>query len=302
MLAAFRTVLLLSLFVLWSIIGLIIGILRPRHPENTYIMANRLLSLAAPIMGFKIHIEGEELVKDIKTGIYAGIHQSNWDIVFQAKCMRKGVVTVGKKSLLWVPLFGFVYYLAGNILLDRANARHAVGTIKKVASEIRDRGLSVWMFPEGHRSLGKGLAPFKTGVVYLAAEAGCPVIPVVSSSYFSNIRLGRWNNGHIVLRYLEPRVYEKFESNRDAKAAAKALHDEMKAAQDELTARADALNAEEGIDPVGTGASEAAPEAKAPEAVPDVKTAPSAEPAAAGEEPSAVKDPSSGAGPSSGDR
>ena len=290
MLAAFRTVLLLSLFVVWSIIGLIIGILRPRHPENTYIMANRLLSLAAPIMGFKIHIEGEELVKDIKTGIYAGIHQSNWDIVFQAKCIRKGVVTVGKKSLLWVPLFGFVYYLAGNILLDRANARHAVGTIKKVASEIRDRGLSVWMFPEGHRSLGKGLAPFKTGVVYLAAEAGCPVIPVVSSSYFSNIRLGR------------PRVYEKFESNRDAKAAAKALHDEMKAAQDELTARADALNAEEGIDPVGTGASEAAPEAKAPEAVPDVKTAPSAEPAAAGEEPSAVKDPSSGAGPSSGDR
>lgn len=85
------------------------------------------------------------------------------------------------------------------------------------------------------------------------------------------------------------------------KAAAKALHDEMKAAQDELTARADALNAEEGIDPVGTGASEAAPEAKAPEAVPDVKTAPSAEPAAAGR-PSAVKDPSSGAGPSSGDR
>ena len=47
---------------------------------------------------------------------------------------------------------------------------------------------------------------------------------------------------------------------------------------------------------------EAAPEAKAPEAVPDVKTAPSAEPAAAGEEPSAVQDPSSGAGPSSGDR
>ena len=101
---------------------------------------------------------------------------------------------------------------------------------------------------------------------------------------------------------MEPRVYEKFEGNRDAKAAAKALHHEMKAAQDELTARADALNAEEGIDPVGTGASEAAPEAKAPEAVPDVKTAPSAEPAAAGEEPSAVQDPSSGAGPSSGDR
>lgn len=167
MLAAFRTVLLLSLFVVWSIIGLIIGILRPRHPENTYIMANRLLSLAAPIMGFKIHIEGEELVKDIKTGIYAGIHQSNWDIVFQAKCMRKGVVTVGKKSLLWVPLFGFVYYLAGNILLDRANARHAVGTIKKVASEIRDRGLSVWMFPRGTARSGRGSRPSRPALSIL---------------------------------------------------------------------------------------------------------------------------------------
>lgn len=113
------------------------------------------------------------------------------------------VVTVGKKSLAWMPLFGQLYWLTGNILIDRANRSKAKGTIDQVVNSMKESDVSVWMFPEGTRSRGRGLLPFKTGAFHAAIGAEVPIIPIVCSST-DHIKLNRWNNGHVIVEMLPP--------------------------------------------------------------------------------------------------
>ena len=66
------------------------------------------------------------------------------------------------------------------------------------------RRLSIWMFPEGTRSRGRGLLPFKTGAFHTAMQAGVPIVPVVASSYANQIDLNRWDNGEVLIEMLPP--------------------------------------------------------------------------------------------------
>ena len=115
-----------------------------------------------------------------------------------------GTVSMGKQSLAWIPLFGQVYYLSGNILIDRARSSKAADTIRQVVAKIKQRGISIWMFPEGTRSKGRGLIPFKTGAFHTAIAAKVPLVPIVCSSYAGQIDLNRWDNGEIIVEMLPP--------------------------------------------------------------------------------------------------
>ena len=60
------------------------------------------------------------------------------------------------------------------------------------------------MFPEGTRSRGRGLLPFKTGAFHAAIAAGVPVIPVCVSTTSNKIKLNRLNNGLAIVEMLPP--------------------------------------------------------------------------------------------------
>ena len=107
------------------------------------------------------------------------------------------------------------YWLSGNILIDRTNRSKAAGTISKAAEKIKQNGLSVWMFPEGTRSYGRGLLPFKTGAFHTALNAQVPVIPVCMSTTDKTIKLNRWDNGTICIDMLAPQHLDKEISARE---------------------------------------------------------------------------------------
>ena len=60
------------------------------------------------------------------------------------------------------------------------------------------------MFPEGTRSRGRGMLPFKTGAFHAAMAAGVPVVPVCVSTTQGRIKLNRWNNGVVIVEMLPP--------------------------------------------------------------------------------------------------
>ncbi|KGQ13472.1 1-acyl-sn-glycerol-3-phosphate acyltransferase [Beauveria bassiana D1-5] len=125
-------------------------------------------------------------------------------MVTAANIVQPPTVTVGKKSLVWIPFFGQLYWLTGNLLIDRDNRAKAHGTISQVVEQIRKRNVSIWMFPEGTRSRGRGLLPFKTGAFHAAIAAGVPIIPVCVSNTSNKIKLNRWNNGLVIVEMLPP--------------------------------------------------------------------------------------------------
>lgn len=177
-------------------------LLSPRNPKHVFTFG-RLFGRMSRVMGIKLDLRIPENAYNRGQHIYIANHQNNWDLFTVSSAVTPKVVTVGKKSLVWMPLFGQLYWITGNILIDRANRSKAKGTIDQVVDSIKKSDVSVWMFPEGTRSRGRGLLPFKTGAFHAAIGAGVPIIPIVCSST-NDIKLNRWNNGHVIVEMLPP--------------------------------------------------------------------------------------------------
>lgn len=81
-----------------------------------------------------------------------------------------------------MPLFGQLFWLAGNVLIDRGNAQKARRSMLTTTHTLQHEETSIWVFPEGTRNLGESLLPFKKGAFQMAIAAGVPIVPVCVST------------------------------------------------------------------------------------------------------------------------
>ncbi len=203
MLLIFRAIIVVIYCILVCILGCVYCLFSPRNPKHVATFGH-LFGRLAPVFGLKVEKRLPEGYENFGNAIYIGNHQNNYDMVTAANIVVPPTVTVGKKSLLWVPFFGLLYWLTGNLLIDRNNRSKAHGTIAEVVNAFQNRKISFWMFPEGTRSRGRGLLPFKTGAFHAAIAAGVPIIPVCVSNTSNKINLNRINNGLVIVEMLQP--------------------------------------------------------------------------------------------------
>ncbi len=166
--------------------------------------AATLMGKVVKILGLEVELRIPESVKGIGPVVYVCNHQNSYDIFTLSNAVQPGTVSVGKKSLKWIPFFGQMYWLSGNILIDRNNTSKAMNTIALTAEKIKEKKLSVWLFPEGTRSNGRGLLPFKTGAFRTALQAGVPIVPICGSNLHNAIKLNRVKNGKLIIEFLDP--------------------------------------------------------------------------------------------------
>lgn len=204
MLHFFRHILLGLHFLIASCLNLLIGIFRPRNRDNSRIFG-RVYSLPAiRIMGLQPHWEVDDLMAMPNPYVLVINHQSNYDLFILGSIVPRRTVTIGKKSLKWIPFFGQVYWLAGNVLLDRGNAQKAKEAMLKTTDVMQHEDTSILVFPEGTRNLGQGLLPFKKGAFQMAINAGVPIVPLCTSNYKRDMRLNSWHSGKLRIRALPP--------------------------------------------------------------------------------------------------
>ncbi|GFD79830.1 1-acyl-sn-glycerol-3-phosphate acyltransferase [Alteromonas sp. KUL156] len=159
----------------------------------------------AKIVGLKLIIRKDPSVKINEPYVFIANHQNSFDVITICKAALPGVVTIGKKSLKWIPIFGQIYWLSGNIMIDRKNSGKARNTLDIAANRIAKKKTSVWLFPEGTRSNGRGILPFKQGAFRLAKTTNEPVVMVTASNLHKKVKWNRWDNG-IVLIDISPPV------------------------------------------------------------------------------------------------
>ncbi|MFT6260866.1 MAG: 1-acyl-sn-glycerol-3-phosphate acyltransferase [Crocinitomicaceae bacterium] len=230
--------LLLSIhFVVGSLIGLLAGFIRPFHPSNSRVCAQTYSKIGLPIIGIKVHHEGKENYPINKSFIVICNHQSNWDLFVVGSIVPKRTVSIGKKSLKWVPLFGQLYWLAGNILIDRGNAKKAMDAMAATKTALTKKRTNIWFFAEGTRNNGKNMLPFKKGAFVTAINAGVPIVPVCSSAYLDDFSFDRIKNNDAYLRVL-PAVDTTGMTNKDIPALMEKCHAEMMEVISELSAKA----------------------------------------------------------------
>ena len=203
LLAVIRIIILALALGLISIYTCLFSLFRPFHPNNVRHAAG-ILGKLSKVIGIDVEVRVPKELENIGPVVYVCNHQNSYDIFTVSGAVRPNTVSIGKKSLKWIPFFGQMYWLTGNILIDRKNTNKAMNTIDLAASKIKEKGLSVWLFPEGTRSYGRGLLPFKTGAFRTAIQADVPIVPVCASNTHGVIDLNRWNNGKMIIEYLAP--------------------------------------------------------------------------------------------------
>jgi 1-acyl-sn-glycerol-3-phosphate acyltransferase len=183
--------------------GMIMGFVRPFNPKNIKAMSY-LLQMGKKILGVKIEVRNRPFMNEFRPCVFISNHQDNFDIFPGAFTIPDRTVSIGKRSLIFVPFFGLFYWLSGNILINRKNKRSAFDTMDDAARAIKAKNLSVWIMPEGTRSRGRGLLPFKKGPFITAIKAGVPIVPVAISNYVGKLDFNKWDAGKVIVEVLPP--------------------------------------------------------------------------------------------------
>jgi len=156
------------------------------------------------LLGVRSEVEGMEFIPkgDKPPAILMSNHQHNIDGLVVSRVFHWTHTIVGKKSIKYVPFFGWLFWLCGMVLIDRNKRRAAHETMNKVEKYLEDNKFSLYLFPEGTRSQGKGLTPFKKGGFRTAINLKRDIVPVVISPYFDDLNLEKWVSTRIKIKVL----------------------------------------------------------------------------------------------------
>jgi 1-acyl-sn-glycerol-3-phosphate acyltransferase len=110
------------------------------------------------------------------TYVLVANHASFLDIPVILSAVPVEVRFFAKKSLFSLPFIGW-YLKRGHLEVERGDARASLKSMLEGARVIKERRISVLLFPEGGRS-PDGMRPFIEGAAYIAIKAGVPVVPI----------------------------------------------------------------------------------------------------------------------------
>jgi len=155
--------------------------------------------------GIRLRVDGMENLKKDQSYILISNHASILDIPALISAAPFPVRFLAKKSLLWFPIFGWVLYFSGHILIDRQSAQSALRSLKKAPSLLK-KGISIIVFPEGTRSPDGEVKEFKRGAFLLAQYSKFLVVPISISGTYDMLPRHGWCfwPGTINIRMGEP--------------------------------------------------------------------------------------------------
>ena len=135
------------------------------------------MRVVAMLSGMKVKVIGQENIPKDEAVLFAANHNGIFDIVATYPLMTRRTGFVAKDVVEKVPLLSVWMKLLHCLFLDRKDPRAGMQMILD-SIDLINRGISVFIFPEGTRSKNGSLGEFKPGAVKMASKTGCPIIPV----------------------------------------------------------------------------------------------------------------------------
>ena len=118
----------------------------------------------------RVRSEGVEKLDPTGSYVFVANHSSYMDIPALLSVLPQQYRFFAKSGLYRIPFLGWHLRWAGHLPVDRSNARNSLKSMSAGAQAIRDRGISVVLFPEGGRS-PTGLREFREGAAYIAISS-----------------------------------------------------------------------------------------------------------------------------------
>ncbi|HEY1876296.1 MAG TPA: lysophospholipid acyltransferase family protein [Rhizomicrobium sp.] len=134
--------------------------------------------------------------------LVASKHMSMWDTMALYLALDAPAIVL-KRSLLFIPFYGWFVWKATAIAIDRGAGASALRKMSNTAGTVLKEGRPILIFPEGTRKKPGAAPDYKPGVAGLYGMLGVPCVPVALNSGV------HWTGflkrpGTIVLEFLEP--------------------------------------------------------------------------------------------------
>ncbi|MCP3673035.1 MAG: 1-acyl-sn-glycerol-3-phosphate acyltransferase [Gammaproteobacteria bacterium] len=146
-----------------------------RIDEQTHLWAKNLLLPT----GLKINIHNphdQEFSKD-KRIILMCNHSCLYDIPVSFVAVPGSIRMLTKKELFKIPVLGTALTKGGFVSIDRQNSKQARKDLKCAKAEL-EKGVMLWVAPEGTRSRDGRIHRFKKGGFHLAIETKATIVPI----------------------------------------------------------------------------------------------------------------------------
>ncbi|HUQ95486.1 MAG TPA: lysophospholipid acyltransferase family protein [Bryobacteraceae bacterium] len=127
--------------------------------------------------GVRVRLQGIEKIHVNGSYVFASNHLSFSDTPVMLANIPCQFRFMAKHSLFHVPFIGFHLRRGGHIPVPREDTRGALRAVTEAGRIIRQRKISMLLFPEGGRTDGE-LRPFKDGAAMIAIAGGVPIVPV----------------------------------------------------------------------------------------------------------------------------
>ena len=143
---------------------------------GTYVMF-----MAKAICGLSYEATGLENLSKDQNAIVLCKHQSAWETIFLMAVLPPSSILL-KKSLLWIPFWGWAMATLKPIAIDRSTPKEALKQLLKQGAKRLQEGYWVVMFPEGTRTAPGEQRKFSASGSLLAQRTGFPVIPIAHNA------------------------------------------------------------------------------------------------------------------------
>lgn len=127
--------------------------------------------------GSTVEVTGLENIPKDGAVLFISNHQGYFDIPILLLYLPKTLGFLAKIELKTWPVINKWLECIEGVFIDRQDIRQSLRAINTTA-EILKSGQSMVIFPEGTRSKGKELSPFKPGSLKPAQKANVPIIPI----------------------------------------------------------------------------------------------------------------------------
>lgn len=127
--------------------------------------------------GVRCTVIGLEKLDPNRPYVIASNHASYYDTPVVLASIPLQFRFFAKKGLFSIPMMGGHLRRAGHLPVVRNDPRGSLKSITEGAKNVKERGISLLLFPEGGRTI-KQMRLFKEGAAYLAIRAGVPAVPI----------------------------------------------------------------------------------------------------------------------------
>jgi len=156
------------------------------------------------VLGCRMTVTGRENIPR-KGGIcFVSNHVGYIDILVILAYTNRPFGFVAKQELIFAPILNIWILMLGGQFIDRKSPRKALKTINTGVARIKSGGAMI-IFPEGHRSRGRGLLPFHPGSFKLATQSEAVIVPVaITGTYNIFEEKYRVHSGPVSITFCKP--------------------------------------------------------------------------------------------------